>query len=174
MYILYCFLFSSMFLTTLNSKRNGEIIKRLYQLHLVSCCDGLFQLLNEIDFNLNDIKERRNLNMALFAPTVKYCENILKQVFECTLTSTLTTAETPSDETEACPINITEKATEFCEQYKLDCSSSKVFVNNIDFKVKQRELWDFFEYFGKVLRCSIIKDRKTKRSRGYSYLHFHV
>ena len=42
----------------------------------------------------------------------------------------------------------------------------KVFVGNISYKVKTREVNDFFSYFGKVIHAQIIQDRVRKRSRG--------
>lgn len=42
----------------------------------------------------------------------------------------------------------------------------KVFVGNISYKVKSRELKEFFSYFGKVVHAQIIQDRVKKRSRG--------
>ena len=48
----------------------------------------------------------------------------------------------------------------------------KIFVNNIDFKVSQKELWEFFEHFGRVTNTYIAKDRRTRRSRGFGFVLF--
>ena len=85
--------------------------------------------------------QRRCFAMVLFLPNVEefdYVENIDGNI----------TVKSP-------PIKIMETAIEFCNQHSVDYSSCKVFVNNIDFKVKQNEFWDFFEHFGKVLQVYI-------------------
>ena len=68
--------------------------------------------------------------------------------------------------------NLLDTAIEFCKEHPMDGFSSKVFVGNISFKVKNRELKEFFSYFGKVLRADVLTERGTKsfggrkRSRG--------
>ena len=42
----------------------------------------------------------------------------------------------------------------------------KVFVGNISYRVKDRELRECFEMFGNVKRANVCKDKRTKKSRG--------
>ena len=47
-----------------------------------------------------------------------------------------------------------------------------VFVSAIHPKVKERELFDFFSTCGRVEDVRLIKDNKTKRSKGLAYIEF--
>ena len=47
-----------------------------------------------------------------------------------------------------------------------------VFVSAIHPKVKERELFDFFSQCGRVEDVRLIKDNKTKRSKGLAYIEF--
>ncbi len=60
-----------------------------------------------------------------------------------------------------------EKAAEFCKENEVDGFGCKIFVGNISYRVKDLELREFFNLFGKVIRANVCKDKKTKRSRGY-------
>jgi len=48
----------------------------------------------------------------------------------------------------------------------------KLFVGNISYRVKDRELRECFQPFGVVVRANICKDRKTKKSRGFGFVVF--
>ena len=65
---------------------------------------------------------------------------------------------------------LTKNTEVFCTN--MNFVSTKVIVKNISFKVKQTEFWDYFEEFGKVLRATIVRDRKSKRSRGFGFVVF--
>ena len=58
------------------------------------------------------------------------------------------------------------KAEEFCRKTRVIANKCKVFVGNVSYRVKSRELKEFFSTFGKVVYAEIITDHKTKRSRG--------
>ena len=45
-------------------------------------------------------------------------------------------------------------------------SSCEVYVGNISYRIRGRELREFFESFGSVVRASVCKDKRTKKSRG--------
>lgn len=66
---------------------------------------------------------------------------------------------------------LSKVAEEFCTN-ETKFVPTKVIVKNISFKVKQFELWEFFESFGKVLRATVVKDRKSRRSRGFGFVVF--
>lgn len=159
-----------------DQSRNHRILEKLRKLNIMSQLEGLLQLLNPCynSANVHDetdsctIKEKycRALQMILFAP------NVVKQ--------TLLGERDPDLYIEFVKdsIGLTASVREFCHR-KVDKKGenqdktkeprfvvSKIFVNNISFKTKQRELWDFFQHFGKVLRATIVKDHRTKRSRG--------
>lgn len=62
--------------------------------------------------------------------------------------------------------NLLEKAEEFCRRTRVVANKCKVFVGNVSYRVRSRELKEFFNSFGKVIYAEIIADHKTKRSRG--------
>jgi len=45
-----------------------------------------------------------------------------------------------------------------------------IFVSNISFKVRENSLRDLFSQYGVVERVKIVKDRETKRSKGYGFV----
>lgn len=59
-----------------------------------------------------------------------------------------------------------QKAEEFCRKTRVVANKCKVFVGNVSYRVKSRELKEFFSCFGKVIYAQIITDHIKKRSRG--------
>ena len=45
-----------------------------------------------------------------------------------------------------------------------------IFVSNISFKVREQSLSELFSQFGEVTSVRIIKDKETKRSRGFGFV----
>ncbi|HMN32781.1 MAG TPA: RNA-binding protein [Chitinophagaceae bacterium] len=45
-----------------------------------------------------------------------------------------------------------------------------IYVSNIPFKMRDNELKELFETQGEVITARIIKDRETKRSRGFGFV----
>ncbi len=45
-----------------------------------------------------------------------------------------------------------------------------IFVSNISFKVREQALNELFSQFGEVTSVRIIKDKETKRSRGFGFV----
>ena len=45
-----------------------------------------------------------------------------------------------------------------------------IFVSNISFKVREQALSDLFSQYGQVTSVRIIKDKETRRSRGYGFV----
>ncbi|MEX0679936.1 MAG: RNA-binding protein [Balneolales bacterium] len=45
-----------------------------------------------------------------------------------------------------------------------------IYVGNIAWKTKRSELKDLFENFGEVTNAFIVRDRKTRRSRGFGFV----
>lgn len=62
--------------------------------------------------------------------------------------------------------SLQQKAEEFCRKTRVIANKCKVFVGNVSYRVKSRELKEFFGYFGKVIHAEIITNRMNKRSRG--------
>ena len=167
-------------------KRSEVILLKLQKLNFISQAEGLIQIFNYIKLNIEKQKlHKRCFLMHLYKPLLNndyYGKDLIieKLVFpravvcrgpatdhiheETHPTEKELTSQNSSDNEKK--YNITEKATEFCLEHSFDVSSCKLYVSNIPFETKQKELWEFFEYFGKVLRVSIIKDKKTKKSRG--------
>jgi len=45
-----------------------------------------------------------------------------------------------------------------------------IFVSNISFKVRETALSELFSAYGEVTSVRIIKDKETKRSKGYGFV----
>lgn len=45
-----------------------------------------------------------------------------------------------------------------------------IYVGNLPYSVKDEELREAFEAYGKVLSAEVIFDRRTRRSRGYGFV----
>ncbi|EDO41354.1 predicted protein [Nematostella vectensis] len=71
-----------------------------------------------------------------------------------------------SNNVAALPIDLVGEVSKDISKYKVVSNKCKVFVGNIGFKVRARELKDFFGYFGDVVYAQIIMDRVKKRSKG--------
>lgn len=65
-----------------------------------------------------------------------------------------------------------QKAEEFCRKTRVVANKCKLFVGNVSYRVKSKELKDFFSRFGKVIYAQIITDRIKKRSRGFGFVTF--
>ncbi|MBP9722367.1 MAG: RNA-binding protein [Gammaproteobacteria bacterium] len=48
----------------------------------------------------------------------------------------------------------------------------ELYIGNIEYKTKPYELRKFFEEFGEIEYLKIIRDPKTKRSKGYGFVKF--
>ena len=45
-----------------------------------------------------------------------------------------------------------------------------IFVSNISFKVREQSLSELFAQYGEVSSVRIIKDKETRRSKGYGFV----
>ncbi|MCX8079608.1 MAG: RNA-binding protein [Bacteroidia bacterium] len=45
-----------------------------------------------------------------------------------------------------------------------------IFVSNLNFRIRERALAEMFKPYGEVTKVRIIKDRETKRSKGYGFV----
>jgi RNA recognition motif-containing protein len=45
-----------------------------------------------------------------------------------------------------------------------------IFVSNISFKVREQALSELFAQYGEVASVRIIKDKETRRSKGYGFV----
>lgn len=45
-----------------------------------------------------------------------------------------------------------------------------IFISNISFKVREDSLTELFSQYGEVISVRIIKDKETKRSKGYGFV----
>lgn len=45
-----------------------------------------------------------------------------------------------------------------------------IFVSNISFKVREQSLSELFSQYGEVASVRIIKDKETRRSKGYGFV----
>jgi len=51
-------------------------------------------------------------------------------------------------------------------------SEHTIFVGRLDYATKEETLKYFFEDFGKILRCTIVRDLVSNRSKGYGFVEF--
>ena len=49
---------------------------------------------------------------------------------------------------------------------------TKIYVGNLPFSVRDKELQDLFAPFGKVSEATVITDRGTGRSKGFGFVTF--
>lgn len=47
-----------------------------------------------------------------------------------------------------------------------------IYVGNLSWKAKKSDLENLFAHFGDVSRAFIVRDKKTKRSRGFGFVEF--
>jgi RNA recognition motif-containing protein len=47
-----------------------------------------------------------------------------------------------------------------------------IYVGNLSWKAKKSDLENLFAHFGTVSRAFIVRDKKTKRSRGFGFVEF--
>ncbi len=45
-----------------------------------------------------------------------------------------------------------------------------IFISNISFKVREQSLNELFSQYGEVTSVRIIKDKETRRSKGYGFV----
>jgi RNA recognition motif-containing protein len=45
-----------------------------------------------------------------------------------------------------------------------------IFISNISFKVREQALQELFAQYGEVTSVRIIKDKETRRSKGYGFV----
>jgi RNA recognition motif-containing protein len=45
-----------------------------------------------------------------------------------------------------------------------------IFISNISFKVREQALSELFSQYGEVTSVRIIKDKETRRSKGYGFV----
>lgn len=56
---------------------------------------------------------------------------------------------------------------------KSNDSNRELYIGNIHYNAKPYELRKFFEEFGDIESLKIIRDPKTKRSKGYGFVKFY-
>jgi len=49
-------------------------------------------------------------------------------------------------------------------------TTMNIFISNISFKVREQALSDLFSQYGEVTSVRIIKDKETRRSKGYGFV----
>ncbi len=56
---------------------------------------------------------------------------------------------------------------------KSDSCQRELYVGNINYQVKPYELRKLFDQYGEIESLKIIRDPKTKRSKGYGFVKFY-
>lgn len=49
-------------------------------------------------------------------------------------------------------------------------NTMNIFISNISFKVREQALSELFSQYGEVTSVRIIKDKETRRSKGYGFV----
>ena len=49
-------------------------------------------------------------------------------------------------------------------------TTMNIFISNISFKVREQSLSELFSQYGEVTSVRIIKDKETRRSKGYGFV----
>ncbi|OGT63554.1 MAG: hypothetical protein A3J38_01140 [Gammaproteobacteria bacterium RIFCSPHIGHO2_12_FULL_45_9] len=50
--------------------------------------------------------------------------------------------------------------------------SDQIYVGNLSYRVREAELEKFFAQYGVVTSARVIRDMRTKRSKGYAFVTF--
>lgn len=45
-----------------------------------------------------------------------------------------------------------------------------IYIGNLAWKAKKQDLIDLFEHFGEVSRAFIVRDKRTRRSKGFGFV----
>lgn len=53
-----------------------------------------------------------------------------------------------------------------------DIDASQIYVGNLSYRVRERELREFFTTFGGIEKLRIIKNHDTGRSKGFGFITF--
>lgn len=54
----------------------------------------------------------------------------------------------------------------------MEADNCKIFIGGISWDTNQRRLRQYFSAYGKVMESVIIKDRTTRRARGFGFVAF--
>jgi cold-inducible RNA-binding protein len=54
----------------------------------------------------------------------------------------------------------------------INMASSKIYVGNLSWNTNDEILFQAFSAYGSVLECIVMKDKETKRSRGFGFVTF--
>jgi len=77
------------------------------------------------------------------------------------------------EETEIAGQSVKVSLSEFRERpARQDRSKQTIFVGNLNWRVEDWQLEDFFMQFGDVTQIRLIKDLETGRSRGFAFVSF--
>lgn len=144
---------------------NG-FFRNIHKLHVMGELEGLLVVLKPAFTEESDNRKYRATIMI----------NCKPKIYE---TSLLGTRRDPVLYTNyvRTTLKLTETAQKFCVDNTNATAGStfaptKVIVKNISFKVKQKDLWTFFERYGKVLRATVVTERRGRRSRGFGFVVF--
>ncbi|KAG5982613.1 hypothetical protein E4U55_001680, partial [Claviceps digitariae] len=50
--------------------------------------------------------------------------------------------------------------------------TTKMFIGGLNWETTDQSLRDYFEQFGEVVECTVMRDSSTGRSRGFGFLTF--
>ena len=51
-------------------------------------------------------------------------------------------------------------------------SNNQVYIGNLAYRVTEYDLRDFFQQYGYIDRLKIVRDSRTRRSKGYGFVTF--
>jgi RNA recognition motif-containing protein len=67
---------------------------------------------------------------------------------------------------------VLEKGLEYIRETGGIKMNKKIFIGNLDFKLKTEDLEKMFSEFGEIEDCVVITDRETNRSKGFGFVTF--
>ncbi len=53
-----------------------------------------------------------------------------------------------------------------------DAESQQLYIGNLSYRVHERDLRDFFSQYGEITHLKVVKDRDTRRSKGFGFVTF--
>lgn len=159
---------------------SSHVVKKLQKLHIEERSVGLEDLVSSLGPKWPDnvgsttpVRQKQLPNygltdsMILRKEKAKVADNE-KYYYRspCPEKDSITNIEKSPAKISGCKSSLLDSVAQFVEIGTSAGTNCKLFVGNISYRVKDRELREWFEPFGNVVRANVCKDKRTKKSRG--------